>query len=65
LIEIGLEGVKRLSWSSLGGVDALDEDTSIMVGVEVDSEGLRDAILLVSEPAALWFDMGNAFACST
>ena len=64
---MGLEGVRRSPWSSFGGVDGLDDDTSIIVGVDVDSEGLREVTLFVSEnvpPAGLWFDIGRALACS-
>lgn len=56
LIDMGLDGVRRSPWSSFGGVDGLDDDTSIIVGVDVDSEGLREVILFVSEnvpPAGL------------
>lgn len=67
LIEIGLDGVNWVSCESNEGVDGLD-DASTIVGIDVVSEGLRDATLFVSEngpPCTPWFDMGNALACST
>lgn len=48
LMEIGLDGVTRVSGGILGGVDGLDE-VSTIVGVDVVSEGLRDVMLFVSE----------------
>lgn len=65
---MGLDGVNRVSCAAFGGVDGL-EDASTTVGVEVVSEGLKDVMLFVSENVLLgrplWFDMGNALACST
>lgn len=66
-MEIGLDGVSRVSCAGFGGVDGLD-GTSTLVGIDVASEGLKDVMLFVSEngaPWAPWLDMGKALACST
>lgn len=66
-MDIGFDGVSCDSCNIFDGVDGLD-GTSMTVGVDVVSDGLRDVILFVSEnvlPGPLWFDMGNAAAFST
>jgi hypothetical protein len=48
-MEIGLEGVNLVCCESLGGVDGGDAAPSVIVAVDVVSDGLKEMILLVSE----------------